>query len=380
MPTKNGFDSGRDFRALMRNFSAEQGRGAAVRPGPFRSRFGFDANCALALARRPGHALRRLAEEMARPRATGETPARRPGPALAPVTGPAAKKGIGVSSALARENKPSVADGAAAAVFAAGRLFWRIGFLLRPLFRFVLARSAPILKLAAIGLAILAAAGLFAQWLHSGSQAERVPPPEAAKPPPRRLGWVKIPQPFHLYALHAPLVAGENSIMSRGATRPGGGREDFLSYGDFDGKAAFVRLAVTRHGSEKMEAPSFYVDMARRAAAIGISIDRADPPAPQATRFGEFETAAMSMLKGRLARDNCRGFRSSLAPPGLAIAGFACGADGERLSGRELACVINRLDLVSPRDDKVLREFFAAAAARGGARCGEPGTSRRSTE
>ncbi len=456
MSTNTGFDSGRDFRALVRNSPAEQGGGgAAVRPDPFRSRFGFDAGWVLALARRPGLALRRLAEEMAKLGAAGETLAGRPGPALAPATGPSAKKWIGVfrktsasiaetsvfgdsggvPSALARaeaelrarrgaaqpdrggkekaaapeapdanwaarlaeeyrrefhpraapraeppaEDQPSVADGAVAAVFGAGRLFWRAGLLLHPLFRFILARSAPILKLAAVGLAILAAAGFFAQWLHSGSEAERVPPPEAAKSAPRRLGWVKIPQPVHLYNLRAPLVAGERLDYEARRHSTGGGREDFLIYGDFDGKAAFVRLAVTRHGSEKMETPSFYVDMARRAAAIGISIDRADPPAPQATRFGEFETAAMSMLKGRLARDNCRGFRSSLAPPSVAIAGFACGADGEPLSGRELACVINRLDLVSAREDKVLRDLFAAAA-RGGAGCAEPGPPRRGRE
>jgi hypothetical protein len=379
MPTKTGFDCGRDFRR----------------------RFRFDAEWALALVRRPGLALRRcLAEEIAALRATGDDLAGRPAPALAPATGRAAKKGTGVfrkisasiaetsvfgdsggvPSALALEDEPTVADGAAAAVFGAGRLFWRAGLLLRPLFRFVLARSAPILKLAAVGLAILAAAGFFAQWRHSGTEAERVQSPEAAKPAPRRLGWVKIPQPFHLYNLPAPLVAGEKLDYEARRHSTGGGREDFLSYGDFDGKAPFVRLAVTRHGSERMEAASFYVDMARRAAAIGISIDRADPPAPQATRFGEFETAAMSMLKGRLARDNCRGFRSSFAPPVVAIAGFACGADGQPLSARELACVINRLDLVSAREDKPLRDLFAAAAARGGAGCAEPGSSRRGRE
>ncbi len=278
------------------------------------------------------------------------------------------------------EDRPTAADGAAAAVFGAGRVFWRAGLLLRPLFGFVLARSAPILKFAAVGLAILAAAGFFAQWLHSGTQAERVQPPEAAQSAPRRPGWVKIPQPFHLYDLPAPLVAGERLDYEARRHATGGGREDFLIYGEFDGKAPFVRLAVYRHGSEKMAAPPFYVDMARRAAAIGISIDRADPPTPQSTRFGEFEMAAMSMLKGRLARDNCRGFRSSVAPSGVAIAGFACGADGQPLSASALACAINRLEPASAREDKALRDFFATAAARGGAGCAEPGPSRRRTK
>ena len=226
---------------------------------------------------------------------------------------------------------------------------------------------------------ILAVAGFFAQWLHSGAGAESVEPLDALKSAPRRSGWVKILRPFHRYDLPAPFVAGERLDYEARRHATGGGREDFLTYGEFDGKTAFVRLAVTRHGSEKMAAPTFYVDMARRAAAIGVSIDRADPPTPQSTRFGEFEMAAMSMLKGRLARDNCRGFRFSVPPSGVAIAGFACGADGKPLSGSELACAIDRLDLVSAREDKVLRDFFAAAATRGGTGCGGPGPSMRRT-
>lgn len=338
MPTKIGFDSVSDFRR----------------------RFRFDAEWALWLARRRGLALRgRLSEGIAALRARGWRPAGRRG---------------------AAGNILAAAEHAAAADFGAARLFRRAGLLIRPLLRFVLARSASILKFAAVGLALLAAAGFLAQWLHSGAGAESAQPPEAAKPAPRSPDWVKIPGPFHLFSLSAPLVAGQKPDYEARRHSTGGGREDFLAFGQFDGRAPFVRLAVYRHGSEKTPEPAFYVEMARRAAAIGISIDRADPPTPQTTRFGKFEMAALSMLKGRLARDNCRGFRLVAAPPGVGIAGFACGADGQPLSNRQLACVINRLDLVSARGDKALRDFFVASEPRGGAGCAESGPSRRGTK
>jgi hypothetical protein len=372
MPTKTGFDSGGDFRR----------------------RFRFDAEWALALARRPGrldrartekaasfagsvaHWAARLAKEYRREFHSGA--------ALDSFVFQPFLRKTGIQFFARRSrveppvaDKPAAADGAAAAAFGAGRLFWRAGLLIRPLFRIVMARSAPILKFAAVGLAILAAAGFFAQWRHSGAGAESVQPTDAAKPAPRRPGWVKIPEPFHLFNLSAPLIAGQKLDYEARRHSTGGGREDFLALGEFDGATPFIRLAVYRHGSEKIAAPAFYVDMARRAAAIGISLDRADPPTPQATRFGEFEMAALSMLKGRLARDNCRGFRLGAAPPGVGIAGFACGADGQPLSSRQVACVINRLDLVSARGDKVLRDFFAAAGPRGGGGCAEPAPSRR---
>lgn len=191
---------------------------------------------------------------------------------------------------------------------------------------------------------------------------------------------MRIPQPDRRYDLRAPLTAGEKLIYEARRHSTGGGREDFLNYGEFAGNAPFVRLAVTRHGSEIVAAPSFYVDMARRAAAIGVSIDRADPPAPRATRFGDFDMAAMTMRNGRLARDNCRGFSFIATPPGLGVAGFACGADGQPLSDGDLACLINRLDLVPAGEDKPLRDFFAAAGTRAGRGCVAPWAARRRTK
>ncbi len=397
MPTKSGFDSGSGFRRRFR-FDAQWALALARRPGlaPARgtaagkwtavfreasasiagaSALGDPGGVPSALGRaeaalraRQGEArFDRARKEQAAPGASGANWAAR----LAEEYRREFHPGAAPRAEPPTEDKLTAADSAAAAAFGAGRLFRRAGLLLRPLFRFVLARSAPILKFAAVALAILAAAGLLAQWRHSGAGAERVQPPEAGKAAARLPGWVKIPEPFHLFNLSAPLIAGQKLDYEARRHSTGGGREDFLSYGEFEGKTPFVRLAVYRQGSEKMAAPAFYVDMARRAAAIGISIDRADPPTPQATRFGEFEMAALSMLKGRLARDNCRGFRLGVARQGVGIAGFACGEDGQPLSGRELAGVINRIDLVSARGDRALRDFFASA---------EPRPSRRGTK
>jgi hypothetical protein len=268
------------------------------------------------------------------------------------------------------------ADRAAAVVFAAGRFFWRAGLFLGPLARFVLARSAPILKIAAVGLAVLAAVGVFAQWPRSGTGDGTVKASEPDKPA-TRAGWVRIAEPDQLYALHAPFTAGERLVYEARRHSAGGGREDFLNYGEFSASAPFVRLAVTRHGLERIIAPAFFVDMARRAAAIGVSIDRADRPAPGATRFGDFEMAAMTMRDGRVARRNCRGFRFNATPPGLGVAGFACGADGQPLSDGDLACLINRLGLVSAGEDKPLTDFFAAAGTRAARGCAAPGPARR---
>ena len=278
-------------------------------------------------------------------------------------------------SAPRHDETPGAVDRAAAAIFLAAKTLWHAGEAARPAWRFLLAHSAPILKLAAIALALIAAAGLLAQWPRRGA-AELDPAPESPAPA-RRASWVEIAKPFEFYDLSAPLVANEKMSYAARRHTPGGGREDFLTFGDFSAKGPYVRLSIYRHGAEKIAAPSFFVDMARRAAPAGISLGKTEVSEMQATRFGGFETAAMVLQKGRQTRENCRGFRFSVAPPGLTMAGFACGAGDEPLSGDNFACLINRLDLVSAGDDKALRNFFAAAQARVGVGCAEPAPAKR---
>ena len=54
------------------------------------------------------------------------------------------------------EDNPTAAEGAAAAFFVAGKAAWRVGLFLEPAARFISAHSAPILKVAAVALAMLA--------------------------------------------------------------------------------------------------------------------------------------------------------------------------------------------------------------------------------
>ena len=103
--------------------------------------------------------------------------------------------------------------------------------------------------------------------------------------------------------------------------------------------------------------------MARRAAPLGLSIDHASYEPDQPTRFGRLEMAALTLSAGPLERQskrkNCRGFRLVQMAPGVTIAGLACAGAGETLGATDMACLVDRLDLVSPGDDAALRAFFA---------------------
>jgi hypothetical protein len=212
-------------------------------------------------------------------------------------------------------------------------------------------------KLAGVCAALLAAAG----FLAPGPQAlPPSPAPSVAAP----VAWFEIVRPAPVYALTAPQLAHETFTYQARRHAPGGGREDTLTFGDFAGSNTFLRLAVYRHGAEKPaeEAPLF-VEMARRAAPLGLSIDHASYEPDQPTRFGPLEMAALTLSAGPLDRQSkrasCRGFRLIQMAPGVTIAGLACAGADEILSATDMGCLVNRLDLANPGGDAALRTFFA---------------------
>jgi hypothetical protein len=216
------------------------------------------------------------------------------------------------------------------------------------------------LKLAGVCAALLAGAGFL------------LPAPERAAPPvPVGVGpgWVEIAKPAPLFGLSAPQLAHEKSTYAA-RRHEGGGREDSLTVGEFGDGRAFLRLSVYRHGAEKAAEAPFYVEMARRAAPLGLGIVHANVEQDQPTRFGPMQTAALSLSLGQSERGGCRGFQLVQASPGLTISGLACAGANELLGAADLACLVDRLELTGPGDDQVLRAFFAASPARAGA-CGK---------
>jgi hypothetical protein len=218
-------------------------------------------------------------------------------------------------------------------------------------------------KAVAIGVTSLTVAGLLAQW-------RAVSPPPEAPPSPAPV-WLDISKPLRLYDLSAPQLAHEKFAYEARRHSTGGGREDLLTFGEFAGRKWFLRLSVYRHGEEKTADAPFFVDMARRAAPLGLSLDHAKLERGEKTRFGDLETAELTLSEKSLSRENCRGFRLVRVSPGLTLAGLACAPGAEALSAPDLACLVDRLDLLIAGADRPLRDFFGAALAGGVRSCGE---------
>jgi len=215
-------------------------------------------------------------------------------------------------------------------------------------------------KLAGVCAALLAAAGFLARG------PETIPPSQTPASAVAPVAWLEIARPTPVYVLAAPQMTHESFTYQARRHAPGGGREDTLTFGDFSNPRIFLRLAVYRHGAEKpVEDAPLFVEMARRAAPLGLSIVHASFEPDQPTRFGALEMAALTLSAGPLERqskrENCRGFRLVQMASGVTIAGLACAGADQTLGATDMACLVNRLDLVSPGDDRALRIFFAGS-------------------
>ncbi|MBB4197029.1 hypothetical protein CCR94_23340 [Rhodoblastus sphagnicola] len=251
--------------------------------------------------------------------------------------------------------------------YALGRLAFALESAIKPpvaaLFGFASAYGGLVLKTLLGVLLLLAAQGLLRDWPK---------PVQPAPPSVAPIAWIEIAKPYPLFDLSAPILGRAQPLYSARRHVAGGGREDVMTFGQFAGPKPFLRVGVYRHGTEDASDPGYFVDMARRASATGLGVTEADLPQALQTRFGDFESGALQLSGAAgVKRGNCRGFRVEVAAPALTMGGLMCGGGDEKVSATDLACVIDRLDLLAAGQDRALSDFFGAAGTRKSRACAE---------
>ena len=194
-------------------------------------------------------------------------------------------------------------------------------------------------------------------------------PREEAPAAPPANPWVEIIKPMPFFALSGSEFGKEPTRYEARRNRFGGGRIDTLTFGQFEtAQKPYLRVSLYRPGTEDVERSTFFVDMARHAAGSHLAIARSAAPDTLATRFGEFETADVT-LAGMNDETPCVGFRFSAGQPDLLVTGVACGTRERPVDRAILFCTIDRLDLVAAAEDRRLASFFAAAESARGRGC-----------
>ena len=238
----------------------------------------------------------------------------------------------------------------------------------------------PMVRTVVFGAVASAIVAGLADLMSKGASARSVEPPQTeiveALPSPGASTvkplWIEVNRPIQLFAL-AGSEFSKLPLRYRARRRPEGAeRQDLLIYGRFGTDTPYLSLSIRRTGAALPA--SLFVALARLAADHELAVVRSGTPIGMATRFGDFATADLTLGQGAVA-EPCLGFRletPSLVSAPVEIAGFACGTAARPVDRETLACVLDRVDLVSAGDDAALQRFFVDAERRRGLGCGKP--------
>ena len=188
------------------------------------------------------------------------------------------------------------------------------------------------------------------QSVQTGASPRRSRGPAAAE------NWIAIPRSTTMFSLEAFELGREAPAIEVRRSPDSSQREDLLSFGSFAEPKPHLVLRLATGDGAASGVRSFMVALVHDAAQRSLAVERSSTPAPIETRFGALETADVVLGEGTQSR-SCVAFRS---PPGeatFAISGWWC-AGAKPSDRRQLACLIDRLDLVGPVDPE-LRSVFA---------------------
>jgi len=203
-------------------------------------------------------------------------------------------------------------------------------------------------------LAILAIAAAAFFQPPSGVAAIEIPP---------RPQWVNVERPhpaFELVMAELAASPSDYSILRRTAD---GARKDRLTWGDVAARGPYVMVEIDRPGSDSdrfIDAPS---EIAARIIAFNVT-DDVKAVGEIDSKFGvmhlvDFAIAAKGAHAGRTRR--CLGFAHPFAEPKMQLAGWYCSAGEEVVDRAMLACLLDRLTIISAGGDPALAGLFAHA-------------------
>lgn len=185
---------------------------------------------------------------------------------------------------------------------------------------------------------------------------------------PFTIQWQAISRPIAVFGLDSPeLDKLAVNYEARRATN-GSDRDDTLRFGRFAEKSAHLHLSARRTAVDNGAFPRFFNDLAREASRHDLALERAAVPVGLATKFGVIETADAA-LSGPGGQRSCIAFRHLSASQPLRLTGWWCGTSERPADRGQLACLIDRFDLLSAGEERPLRQLFAQAELNRNAGC-----------
>ena len=180
--------------------------------------------------------------------------------------------------------------------------------------------------------------------------------------PSPRPQWIEVERPHPAFELLMPELGGSPThyaILRRDAD---GARKDMLTWGEAAGGGPYVmcrdlspgrrRRALHRCGQRDRRAHRRLYRHRRRQA--GRRLD---------SKFGAVPLVDFA-IAGQARQRRCLGFARAFNQPSMQIAGWYCSTGDEVVSRATLACVLDRLTILSAGGDAKVDELFARAEVK----------------
>ncbi|MCZ7642114.1 MAG: hypothetical protein M5U33_04405 [Pseudorhodoplanes sp.] len=181
-------------------------------------------------------------------------------------------------------------------------------------------------------------------------------PVVAAAEPVERPEWITVERPYPAFEVNLPEF-GEGPHYTIRRHELGGGRKDILTFGEPGRSVRYIAIEIYRPGGEQAHFEDPVRALVARAEALEPSGDiRASFPIE--TKYGQVTTADFAF--GRFGGGHCVGFVRTSHAPRLQISGVSCNM-GALVDRSSVACLLDRLTLLSAGSDRATAGFFARA-------------------
>lgn len=183
------------------------------------------------------------------------------------------------------------------------------------------------------------------------------------------MAWSPISRPIAMFDLGSSEL-GRIAPAYEARRTADGRREDVLTFAAFAEKGPHLMLRLRTGPLEQPGARSFTIGLVREAALRALSVTRSSAPAAIQTRFGPVEAADVVLDDGSTSR-SCLAFRSTGDTAAFTMNGWWC-ASAKPSDRRQLACLIDRLDLANAAGNEELRAAFARSELARDPACAKP--------
>ena len=183
--------------------------------------------------------------------------------------------------------------------------------------------------------------------------------------------WIEVTRAAGAFAVAMPALDPAQSSYLVRRHREGGGRKDLVTFGAPGERNPYVRIEFYRPGGEGEAIADPLDAVTALAAASKIDAELSETPSKLKTKFGELAVIDMN-VKVPDAQRACIAIAGAWDDPNFGLVAWWCNPGPEMVPHGELACLVDRITLMSAGGDERLAAFFAKAELKRNF-CGQAG-------